>query len=272
MIRKILYINPIKVGGAVGAKESLNYLAKEASENVGLWVVNLPRGPSHLRYRYYQALVLPDLVNLIREADERGFDAAIIGCFFDTGLQDAREIARHLVVVGPCEASVHIASTLCDQFSILVGSPKATAQIRKNLRHYGMEHRVASFRSVDLAVNEYHQKETVAAQRLLDVAQQAVARDGAEAIILGCTATYGLWREMQRELGVPVIDPMVAALRFAEYTSDLALRYNWVQSQIGAYAPPPAVEIREWHLNEQYDLKQIASWLDQAIEKKDSSE
>jgi allantoin racemase len=264
MTRKILYINPIATSGAIGATESLEYLASETREDVELWAVNLPRGPLHLRYRYYQALVLPDLLNLIREAERRAFDAAVIGCFYDTGLQDAREIARQLVVTAPCEASTLIASTLCDRFSILVGCQKATAQIRQNLQHYGMDRRVASFRSLDLAVREFHQSESQTTQRLRDLAHQAVEVDGAEAIILGCTATYGFWRELQRELGVPVIDPMIAAFKHAEFAAELARRYDWAQSKTGAYASPPPAEIDEWRLNDQYDLHRISSWLDGA--------
>jgi hypothetical protein len=56
MTRKVLYINPIGASGAIGATESLEYLASETHEDVELWAVNLPRGPLHLRYRYYEAL------------------------------------------------------------------------------------------------------------------------------------------------------------------------------------------------------------------------
>jgi allantoin racemase len=103
-------------------------------ESTEVRLVALTRGPTHLRYRCYEALALVDILSLVRDAEEKAFDAAIIGCFFDTGLQQAREIAQRMVVVGPCEASVHIASKLCDRFSIIVGSRKSIARIEYNIR------------------------------------------------------------------------------------------------------------------------------------------
>ena len=261
MRRKILYIQPVRTDEVTWTVDLLRFLEREKQESVDVRVVPLTRGPTHLRYRYYEALVLVDILNLVREAEAKGFDAVIIGCFFDSGLQDAREVAHHTAVVGPCEASVQIASTLCDRFSIIVGSRKGIAQMMHNIRYYGMEKRLASFKPVDLAVLEFRQDKQETMRRLRVAGHEAVECDGAEAIILGCTAAHGFWRELQSELGVPVIDPVIAALKYAEFASELASRYGWSQSKIGAYESPPEDEITRWNLSEQYDFGDIATWL-----------
>jgi allantoin racemase len=259
--QKILYIDPV---GVEVVEEGLHYLMNQRREGTELTAVNLPRGPEHLEYRYYEALVLVDILHLIKEAENQGYDAAIIGCFYDVGLQAAREVAERMVVVAPCEASTHLASTLGDKFSIIVGRRKWIPEMMENVIRYGMRERLASFKSVDLGVLEFHQDEAKTAHRFRKAAQEAVERDGAEVLILGCTATYGFYRELQEELGVPVIDSMIAAFKIAEFAAELKNRLGWSHSKIGAYESPPPEEFTPWRLEEQYDFGDMGTWLRRA--------
>jgi allantoin racemase len=259
--QRILYIDPVGVE-VVG--EGLRYLMEQKREGTDLTMVNLPRGPEHLEYRYYEALVLVDILHLIKEADSQGFDAAVIGCFYDVGLQAAREVAERMVVVAPCEASAHIAATLGDTFSIIVGRRKWIPEMMENVVRYGMKERLASFKSVDLGVLEFHQDEEETARRFREVGREAVERDGAEVLILGCTATYGFYRELQEELAVPVIDSMIAAFKAAEFAAELKNRLGWIHSKIGAYESPPPEELSAWRLEEQYDFGNMKTCLQRA--------
>ena len=259
-MQRILYIHPV---GPVGVEmeEGLQFLASQKQEGTELTMVTLPRGPEHLEYRYYEALVLVDILHLVKAAEAQGFDAAIIGCFYDVGLQAAREVAERMVVVAPCEASTHIAATLGDKFSIIVGRRKWIPEMRENVVRYGMKERLASFKSVDLGVLEFHQDEKETARRFREAGREAVERDGAEVLILGCTATYGFYRELQDELGVPVIDPMLAAFKTAEFAAELKNRLGWSHSKIGGYESPPPEEFTPWRLEEQYDFANMKAWL-----------
>jgi allantoin racemase len=258
MKQRILYIDPV---GVEVVAEGYHFLSSQKREGTELTMVNLPRGPEHLEYRYYEALVLVDILHLIKEAEGQGFDAAVIGCFYDVGLQAAREVAERMVVVAPCEASVHIASTLGDKFSIIVGRRKWIPEMMENVVHYGMKDRLASFKSVDLGVLEFHQDEAETARRFIQVGREAIERDGAEVLVLGCTATYGFYRELQEELGVPVIDSMIAAFKTAEFAAELKNRLGWSHSKIGGYESPPPEEFSAWRLEEQYDFRDMRTWL-----------
>ena len=256
--QKILYIDPV---GVEVVEEGLQYLMKQKREGTELAAVNLPRGPEHLEYRYYEAMVLVDILHLVKEAEHQGFDATIIGCFYDVGLQAAREVARQMVVVAPCEASTHLACTLGDKFSIIVGRRKWIPEMRENVVKYGMADRLASFKSVDLGVLDFHRDEGETARRFREAAREAVEDDGAEVLILGCTATYGFYCELQEELGVPVIDPMIAAFKTAEFAAELKNRLGWSHSKIGAYESPRVEEFTPWRLGEQYDFGDMRTWL-----------
>ena len=258
MGQRILYIDPV---GVEVVEEGLQFLPSHKRAGTELTMVNLPRGPEHLEYRYYEALVLVDILHLIKEAEHQGFDAAVIGCFYDVGLQAAREVAERMPVFAPCEASTHIAATLGDKFSIIVGRRKWIPEMMENVVRYGMKERLASFKSVDLGVLEFHQDEEETARRFRQVGREAVERDGAEVLILGCTATYGFYRELQEELGVPVIDSMIAAFKTAEFAAELRNRFGWSHSKIGGYESPPPEEFAPWRLEEQYDFGDMRAWL-----------
>jgi allantoin racemase len=259
--QRILYIDPV---GVEVVEEGLQYLMNLEREGTELTMVTLPRGPEHLEYRYYEALVLMDILHLVKEAESQGFDAAVIGCFYDVGLQAAREVAERMPVVAPCEASTGIASTLGDKFSIIVGRRKWIPEMMENVIRYGMKERLASFKSVDLGVLDFHRDEKETSRRFRQAAREAVERDGAEVIILGCTATYGFYSELQEELGVPVIDPMIAAFKTAEFAAELQNLLGWSHSKIGGYESPPPEEFTPWRLEKQYDFDDMAAWLRRA--------
>jgi allantoin racemase len=142
----------------------------------------------------------------------------------------------------------------------------------ENVFRYGMGEKLASFRSVDLGVLEFHQDEEETARRFIEVGREAVERDGAEVLVLGCTATYGFYRELQEELGVPVIDSMIAAFKTAEYAADLKSRFGWSHSKIGGYESPPPGEFGPWQLEQQYDHRDMGAWLQRAKKAAQSKE
>jgi len=257
---KILYIDPV---GIELVQEGLQVLLEVKQPTTEVKMVSLPRGPHHLEYRYYEPLVLVDILHLFQEAERQGFDAAVIGCFYDVGLQEAREVAERMAVVAPCEAATRIAATLGDKFSIIVGRRKWIPEMMENVLRYGMKERLASFKSVDLGVLDFHHDEAETARRLRQASREAVEQDGAEVLILGCTATYGFYREIQAELCVPVLDPMIAAFKAAEFAAELVGRLSWSHSKIAAYEAPPPAESAAWGLDEQYGHPDMAAWLRQ---------
>jgi len=94
MGRKILWINP--VGTPVFDGEMLRLFEAERLPDTEVEVRSLERGPHHLEYHYYGALVLPDTLHLIKEAEREGFDAVVVGCFYDPGLRRLGKLQRFL--------------------------------------------------------------------------------------------------------------------------------------------------------------------------------
>lgn len=244
-MRKVLFINP--VGTDLFDREMKEMLQKESEDGTEVEVRSLSKGPHHLEYYSYEAVVLADMLDCIRRAEKEKFDAAVIGCFYDPGLREAREISN-MVITAPAESSIHLASMLGYKFSVIVGRRKWIPQMEENVVKYGLKDKLASFKSVDLGVLEFHEDEKETEKRLKQAGKEAIERDEAEVIILGCTVQFGFFRELEEYLGVPVIDAVIAPFKYAEFLVDLKRRYGWCCSRIGEYQPPLQKEIREWNL------------------------
>ena len=255
MTTRILWINPL--GTDLVDQPIQEFLETANAPDTEIDVISLKRGPMHLEYHYYEALILADTLHEVRRAEKEGYDAAVIGCFYDPGLREAREITEHLVVTAPAEASMHIATTLGHAFSIIVGRNKWIPKMHENVVKYGFREQLASFKVVDLGVHDFQKDKGETERRLRAAAKEAVEKDRAEVIILGCTIEFGFYQELQEELKAPVIDAALAPLKYAEFLVELKKRLNWGQSKIYGYQSPPEDEIVEWKIEEQYGLENI---------------
>jgi len=247
---RILFIDP--VGTDLYDAPIQEFIDGAKGPQTQVDVVSLARGPMHLEYHYYEALVLADTLHRVRTAENEGYDAAVMGCFYDPGLHEAREICDRLVVTAPAESAMHIASTLGHSFSILVGRKKWIPKMHENVVKYGFRDRLASFKSLDLGVYDFQKDPTETERRMRAAAREAIDKDGAEVIVLGCTIEFGFYQKLEMELGVPVIDAILAPLKYAEFLVELRDRFGWAHSKVYGYQSPPRQEIAEWGLEKQY--------------------
>jgi allantoin racemase len=73
-------------------------------------------------------------------------------------------------------------------------------------------------------------------------ARAAVEEDGAEVIVMGCTAESGFADELSRGLGVPLLDPVVTSWKFAEMQADMYSTSGISHSKAYGYESPPKDE------------------------------
>lgn len=245
---KVLWINPIGLSGYDKPMADVIAQAKQPGTTVELVSLRMDASPDNLEYRTFEALIVREMVELSRYAAKNAFDGVVIGCFYDPALLDAREISGDAVVIAPCEASVQIASRLCNRFSVIVGQSFWIEQMTARVREYGLEHKLASMRSIDCPVARMQVDPADTKERITRAARRAIDEDGAEAIILGCTMEFGLFRELQDTLGVPVIDPVFAAFKECEFSAGLKRAYGWKPSRVGSCQPPSEADIARFGL------------------------
>jgi len=253
MSTRLLWINPAGIDSFNQPIEE--YIESDKNSRIEVDVVSMPRGPHHLEYQYYCALAVPDILHRIKQAEKQGYDGAIIGGFYDLALREAREITTDFVVTAPAESCMHIATTLGDSFSIIVGRKRWIAVMEENVVKYGFRSRLASFKAIGIGVLDFQVDREKTLRKLLTAARQALEKDLADTIILGCTIEFGFFRELQKELRVPVIDPVLAPLKYAEFLIELKDRFRWTHSKALRYQTPSAKEIRDWDLANQYSFE-----------------
>lgn len=241
--KKILWINPI--GSNEFDTEMEHYLARYKDERTRISVISFEDGPANLEYYSYSIPIAKDLMTAVNDAELNGFDAAIIGCFYDPFLDEMREVSS-IVISGPAESAMKIATSLGSRFSIIVGRKKWIPKMSENVQKYGYEKFLSSFKSIDMGVQDFQTMKEETEKRILRSAKEAVDLDGAESIVLGCTAEFGFYKKVQEEIGVPVVDAVIAPLKFAEFMVDLKNVSGLKHSKIGKYASPPFNEAEDW--------------------------
>lgn len=243
---RIIWINP--VGIDIFDKMIKDELLKIKQAQTQIDVVSLKKGPKHLEYRYYEALVIPEVLRIIKQAETDGYDGAVIGCFYDLGLYDAREITDNIVITAPAEACVYLAATMGHKFSIIVTEDLCIPQMMDSITLYGLKSKIASFKSLGMGVHDLRRDQKLTLERIKEKAREAVEKDLAEVVILGCTIQSGFYLEIQDELKVPVIDPVIAPFKYAEMLTELKSRFGWLHSKKYGFQSPPISEIEEWQL------------------------
>jgi len=213
-------------------KEKILKEYKSASrDDVEMDIVSLDQGPESIESKYDEAFSQPGVLKKVQEAEKQGFEACLIDCFGDPALCAAREVV-HIPVLGAGESGMFLGAMIGRWFSIITVLDRIIPLIEDNAQVYGISSKLASVRSVNIPVLDLKKDRGLLIQRLVTQAEIAVKEDGANVIVLGCTGMAGLAEAVEeklykKELRVSVIDPVKAAVKFAESLIDIGLSQAW---------------------------------------------
>lgn len=238
---RIAYVvpGPMSKGpmGAAEVKRREGLLNDWAFEGTAVDVRDVPTGPTSIESAYEEALSIPATLDMIMQIEKEGYDAAIIGCFGDPGLEAARELVS-MPVVGPCESSMLLAATLGHKFSVLTIFDSLIAGQEYLAVKAGVREKLASVRATGIPVLDLMKDVRTTKKRLIDVATACVEQDRADSIIYGCmTMSFlDLADEISASVGIPSVNAGKAALKQAETLVSMNLAHSRT-----AFAPPPKV-------------------------------
>jgi allantoin racemase len=207
--RRILVINPNSSADVTAAIESgLDGLGLELRFEIACR--RLESGPPAIESQAdIESVVIPT-VELIRAEPAAAY---VIACFSREAIQAP--------VVGIAESAILLALGLGHRFGIIAIRDVSVRRHLRYVRSLGLEGRLAGDRPLNLGVHDAGAAEAI--DRIIEVGRELRDRDGADVLILGC-AGMGLRRQIiQEALGLPVIDPVQAAV--ARAASLIALRY-----------------------------------------------
>lgn len=236
---EILWVNP--VGSPDFDDEARTMIEAVRAPHHVPRVRHLDDGPPHLEYHLYEHAAFGPMLELMREAQEDGCAAGVIGCFYDGGLRELRE-ALEMPVVGMAEASMYLAATLGHRFSIIVGRRKWIPKMRDNAILAGLDRRLASLRSVEMGIPEMLAEPERLEDRVIEEARRAYEEDGAEVVLLSEVVPPSLAARAREELPITLLDPGAACWKWAEMAADLYLAQGLSHARAPGYEAPPTRE------------------------------
>lgn len=161
-------------------------------------------------------LAAPEIVQLAADGQNAGFDAVVLYCFSDPVIEACREALR-IPVIGGAQASCLAALNVCRSFGVILADEARLPEKKLFLRTLGINpERIGQIAAVNLnGISPWADRETTF-KKLLACGQKMMRETHTEAIVLGCLSFLGLAEPLSRVLGIPVIDPAVAAVTTAE--------------------------------------------------------
>jgi len=197
-------------------KKLATTLSTQTGGRIKLEFDSLSQGTVSIEDAYDEALNEQYILDKIESADSNNFRAVIIDCFGDPALDAARELVR-IPVLGVAQSACHLAAQVAPRFTIINTVPEFVHIDRSLIMKYGLSQHLASIITINVPVLalEAHAKRTVTT--LVNAVEEAVNRDGAQAVVLGCTGMSSLVTALQQHLvkqglNVPIIEPLRAAV------------------------------------------------------------
>lgn len=216
---------------ALGRDEVLRrekVLSSWSAVDVDVAVRDVPTGPASIESAYEEYLSVAPTAALLRDAEEEGFDAAVLGCFGDPGLDALREITTRMPVVGPGEAAFHLACMLGDRFGIVTVAWGVVSPLRHLVARSGLSERLAGIVVAETSVLDVTGHRDAMVEAVAAQGRTLIEQRGADVLVLGCMslAFLDITSQLEAELGVPVVNPARVGLHTAEMLARAQLRHS----------------------------------------------
>lgn len=236
---RLVYLVPGPMGRSEEGRAELErrgrLLAAYAGPETVTGIDDVADGPASIESAYEEYLSIPASVRRAVELEVEGWDAVILGCFGDPGLDAFRELLS-IPVVGPGEASALFAASLGHRFSVITITDSVVPSLERQVRNAGLAEKLAGVRAVNIPVLELHHDRDRTIAAVVSAGREALRQDRADTLILGCMSMgfLEIAEAVSAELGVPVVNPARAGVRFAEAIVGAGLSHSR-----RAYLTPP---------------------------------
>lgn len=235
MKKSILVINP---NTSIEMTEDIRKTVEKIKKKDIIVEVQSPDfGPTSLESYYDYALASFGSLRLL-EKNKKKYEGILVACFGDPGLYSLKE-KMDIPVLGIAESSIMLANLLGQKFAILVALNKAVALMGDMLQQYGMSGKCAAIEALNISVEEVEKNKEESIKKLILIGEKVLEK-GAEVIILGCAGMTGLKEEIEKELKVPVLDPVEVGYHVLE----MLVENNYKISKKGLYMSPPKKYIK----------------------------
>lgn len=172
----------------------------------------LHEGPPGVESQHDADTVIEPLFRKIA-AQDNAASAFVIACFSDPGLHSARE-ATAKPVLGIAECGILTALTLGHRFGVIAILKKSVPRHLRYIGAMGVGDRLAADLPIGLGVTELGDARTTL-NRMTEVGTQLRDVHGADVLVMGCAGMARYRDELERAVGIPVVEPTQAAVTMA---------------------------------------------------------
>jgi allantoin racemase len=175
---------------------------------------------------YFLLLNKAEVIKAIIEAEQEGYDAVVVGCFLDTGVQEAREMVD-IPVIGINEASLSLAGQMGSKCAVVgVHEPKLNMKIEDVIRNhsFSINHTDQKVIPFDIPSIQWMKNATTDLENIASEMENSAyigVQNGADVIVLGCAGLGPLASlaglKMVKDTEVPILDPVTIGIKTAEF-------------------------------------------------------
>lgn len=205
----IVIINP---NSTVSMTDAMLATARKASPDVRIEAWTSHDGPPAIQGPEDGEASVPPLLKLVAKASDQGARVIIIGCFDDTGLEEARGVAT-CPVIGIGQAAYHLAALAGARFSVVTTLAVSTPILAQNIQDYGLGGSLAQVRASGVPVLDLETDFEASAARVLGEIAQAQSEDNIQSVVLGCAGMSHIPARAGPDIKVRLIDGVKAAVQ-----------------------------------------------------------
>lgn len=203
---RILILNP---NSSWAVTDAIRQAISELGETGNCTVEQIDEGPPAIEGLQDEVLAAPLVMGRIAAA-EGDYDAFVVACHGDPGVLASREVCPKKPVVGIGEASVLAACALGARFGLITLGGGLVEKKWRQLKEYGIAERCAAVEPTGTGVL-HGVEQGVDFEVYVEAGRRAVVR-GADVLVLGCAGMIRAARTVEERLGVPVVEPVSAAV------------------------------------------------------------
>lgn len=198
-------------------------LRSALSSETELSVDCIKQGPLSIESNTDEMMAGQEVLRQCVDAERAGFDAVVIYCFSDVGIEAVRENVK-IPVVGPGEVSLAAADLISQRFTVVTTlSGNVSRTERRLMKNKVAREKMISVRALDIPVVELRENPDVTQRYLERLCKKSIVEDRIDTLILGCLGMARYGDLLEQKYGIKVIDPAFLAVGYAEFSARLRL-------------------------------------------------
>jgi len=178
----------------------------------------------------------PLVAEIAVKAEAAGYDAVVPFGTLDAGVELARNLVR-IPIVGAGQSVLHLGAQLTSRMGVIAYEDKSIPFMRKQMHAWRVADSVVGIRGIGVALPDSTKNRNIMRTRFIEVARELIDRHEAEMIVpMGVTMVPVQYspQEMEREIGVPVMDALKTSIQTAEMMVRMGLTHS-----LRTYPQPP---------------------------------